>query len=971
MKKTFAFLILVLLIANVSQGQILEERQKLYRIHVQDFKQIRNIESEGISIYNLNPEGFIEVLALPEQIDNLRIDGARIEFIANSFKEIWDKLPDFKAGPEYHDYQETMDEMTAIAAAYPEITQLTSIGESVAGRNIACIKISDNVEEDEDEPPILIVGCHHGNEVLSVEATLYQLNYLVQNYGIDPEVTAWVNSMEIWFVPLVNPDGREAVRRTNDHGVDLNRNYNFEFEAVGNHGDEAFSEPETSALRDFAAQFPPIMSLTYHTSGRYVLYSWTHTDDGAPDSTAMIYLGEKVAESIIYPTGGTTDDYLLRQGGRWYFTAGEYCDYMYAMHNTLAFTVEMYSSQTPDGSVIQEVVERNLEGFKTLLRQAGKAGVTGIVTDAATGNPLVARINIPAIDDQGKLQPRLSDEAYGRYYRYLEPGDYRFSVSVEGYRTRLIDVTITEDELTQLDIAMQPGPLLAFDEAILIDGTTGSVSGNGNGQVNLSETLGVVISLTNTNAIGATGAWVKISSESEYVNLLTDSLFFGNIDANSTITSGDTLLFEIVPDCKDATMLDFILEISDSDGLGWYSTFYQEVYAPGLEISEIRVDDVNGNQNGVLEKGERANITLMVINNGRQGISNVETTLSSDDQLFTIHDADFDLDDMTPGVTSGLSYNVELSQDVPDAHIGSFILTIVSSEGYAPGIEFRMNNILGYFDDFENGENGWTHASYGTTSNNHDDWQLGTPAGKAADPRAAYSGSNCWGTDMGWNSYQGESWNGEYQSSVYNYLRSPMIDCSQLTGVGLIFHKWLNTRSNDIGTVKVNGEVVWESSRRGNYDWRWSEEKVDISTIADQNSEVVVVFELRSNNSANIGGWNIDDVIVANGIFQSSSIDDETMIPDNIMENIFPNPFTQQTNINYSIAKAGFVEVMVFDQFGRKVRTLLSHDQSPGSYHVTWSGDSDSGETLANGVYYVYLKTNTNTQVRKLLFTFL
>jgi carboxypeptidase T len=368
MKKT-VFLFWIILSASMPiRISAQESPQQLYRIHLNDFSRIRTIEDRGVSVCNMKPGYYIDVLATPGQIQDLGMEGAQVELLAASFKELYQNQPTLKTTPGFHDYQSTMDELIAIAAAHPDITRLDTIGYSVAGRVICSIKISDNPDADEDETPVFFAGNHHGNEVHSVEATLYQINHLVDHYLTDPEVTAWVNNMEIWYVPMVNPDGREAMRRANNHDVDLNRNYSFAFTPGGSHGPEAFSEPETRAIRDLTKKYPPVMGLSYHTSGQYVLYPWTHTYDAAPDSSAMIYLGNLISESITF-TGG---HYSLLQGGRWYFTAGEWCDYMYVTHNTLAFTVEMGTSQAPDYSVVPAMVESNLQGMKTCSGRPGK-----------------------------------------------------------------------------------------------------------------------------------------------------------------------------------------------------------------------------------------------------------------------------------------------------------------------------------------------------------------------------------------------------------------------------------------------------------------------------------------------------------------------------------------------------------------------------------------------------------------------
>ncbi len=956
----------LVMVSSISYAQ--ESKQKLYRIYAEDFSQLRSIESKGITVYNSRVDEYMDVLAYPEQIKNLGIDGVKVEFIANSFKELIGNR--FKTGSynDYHNHQETIDLLADFAETFPEITKLDTIGYSVLGRAICCLKISDNPLADEDETPILMLGNHHGNEVLSVEATLFQIDFLLNNYGTDPEVTDWINNMEIWYVPMVNPDGREAIRRTNENGVDLNRNYSFEHTASENHGLTPFSEPETQAIRDLAAQYPPVMSLTYHTSGRLVLLPWTHTDEAAPDSSALTYLGDKVAESITFPAGSSTGHYELRQGGDWYFTAGEYCDYMYATHNTHAFTVEMYTSQTPEASVIPQVVERNLEGMKTLFRQASLAGVTGRITDKQTGLPVIAEIGFPVFDDQGKLLPRLSDELYGRYYRYLEPGTYTMEITAPGYRSITKEVAISPDSLLTFDMEMEPSPDLQVRSFELNDNSSDRISGNGDGLINIGETPGIFITLYNDQLITAQGTYLKVWSSSSYIDFVTDSLYFGTIAHFSELQSSDTLLFNLKPDCPNGEVVDFFIEISDEIGFAWKGNFSYEAYTPSLEITEIIIHDDEGNQNGILDNGETATVEVMVENLGRQTINDITVSFTSTDGHFNLL-TDF-YEQASLGIQEEASFDFEISldQNTPAFTSAVILVDINSYEGYASQLKFNLDNIFGFFDDFENGAKNWTHASYQTSSNNHDDWQLGKPVGKAGDPSAAFSGNNSWGTDLGWDSYMGDSWDGEYQNNVYNYLRSPSIDCSNMKNVGLKYMRWLNTRVSDIGSIKVNDIEVWKSSVRGHSDQEWTEQLIDISDIADQNPDVRITFELETNISYALGGWNIDDVLVANEL-ANGSVSTELISMDEIQELLacYPNPFSNSTAIDYRLETDGSVEIWIFDAFGKKVKTLVSQKQAAGNYSIIWDGGNDQLQPVGNGIYLVTMHTGASSLSKRVI----
>ena len=263
---SFFFLAYILIITSSHLlGQ--ESRQKLYRIYAHEPGQIKALSQQGYDIYHIEPRKYVEVITYPSNIELLKKQNLKSEFIAHSFKELLERELGSDLS-EYHDYEATYQELTRISQTYSQITKLDTIGRSVENRVIGVLKVSNNPTIDEDEPPILIVGVHHGDEILNIEVVLHFINFLIDNYGSDPEVTDWVNNFELWFIPLMNPDGREHLTRYNSHGIDLNRNYSFQFTPGGTHGAAPFTEPETRTIRDFAASHPPILSLTYHSAGR-------------------------------------------------------------------------------------------------------------------------------------------------------------------------------------------------------------------------------------------------------------------------------------------------------------------------------------------------------------------------------------------------------------------------------------------------------------------------------------------------------------------------------------------------------------------------------------------------------------------------------------------------------------------------------------------------------------------------------
>jgi len=143
------------------------------------------------------------------------------------------KLPDWEDG-EYHDYYETMDFLQELQIRYPDLVNVFSIGESVLGKDIWCIRIT-NEKNNDIKSSCLIDGCIHGCEWEAGEACLYLAEYLLINFDVNETVTHIINSSEVYIIPLLNPDGRQENVRWNDNGIDLNRNFDVDFGRLRGH----------------------------------------------------------------------------------------------------------------------------------------------------------------------------------------------------------------------------------------------------------------------------------------------------------------------------------------------------------------------------------------------------------------------------------------------------------------------------------------------------------------------------------------------------------------------------------------------------------------------------------------------------------------------------------------------------------------------------------------------------------------
>jgi hypothetical protein len=137
----------------------------------------------------------------------------------------------FTKYPTYAQYDSMMHHF---ADSYPAICRIDTFGTSIQGRLLLALKISDNPNTDEDEPAFLYTSTMHGDELVGYVLTLRLIDFILSNYGSNPEIDRIVDELEIWINPLANPDGayyfnRDTTvrysRRENINGIDLNRNF--------------------------------------------------------------------------------------------------------------------------------------------------------------------------------------------------------------------------------------------------------------------------------------------------------------------------------------------------------------------------------------------------------------------------------------------------------------------------------------------------------------------------------------------------------------------------------------------------------------------------------------------------------------------------------------------------------------------------------------------------------------------------
>ncbi len=369
-----------------------------YLVRTQLSKELtyQDLVARNIDVLAVYRDGRVDIAATDEDLEWISSKGVLTSILERADQAAALEL-DENLGL-YHTYDEMIAELLALEAAYPAIAELDTLGTSIEGRYLFVLKISDNVGVDEEEPEVLVMGCHHARELMTVEVTLHLINHLLTNYGTDPLATQLVDGREIWIAPMINPDGHVYVqnnhsdawwdwwrknRRDNGdgtYGVDLNRNYGYMwgYDNVGSSGTTSnelyrgtapFSEPETQAVRDFCIGREFTLSLSYHTYGELILYPWGYTDELTDHHELFSILADSMNVGLgytaetgygLYPTNGDTDDW----------TYGETVE----KNRIFGLTVEMNTYDEggfgPPDNLIAPTVEKLLPLNLTFLRLA-------------------------------------------------------------------------------------------------------------------------------------------------------------------------------------------------------------------------------------------------------------------------------------------------------------------------------------------------------------------------------------------------------------------------------------------------------------------------------------------------------------------------------------------------------------------------------------------------------------------------
>lgn len=370
------------------------------------------------------------------------------------------RLPNAKPADDsflaaYHSYSALTTELQSIAASYPNLCQLSSVGNSVQGRQLWIMKISDNVALQEDEPEFRYISTMHGDEPIGMEMCLNMIHELLDNYGSDPEVTGLVDDLEIWILPLMNPDGYTAGSRYNAQGVDLNRDFPDRVNDPVN--TTAGRAIETARVMNWGFNHSTVLSANFHSGALVVNYPYDSDPNpfasysAAPDDSLFIAQSLAYASLNAPMSASPWFSQGIVNGVEWYLVHGGMQDWNYHWMGCNDVTIELGDTKWPSSSLLPGIWSNNRDAMLAYMGWALR-GVRGVVTDALTGQPLSATVTVMGIDHDVFTDPDVGD-----YHRMVEPGTYTVTIAASGYVSQVLPgVSVGAGDATVLSVALSP-----------------------------------------------------------------------------------------------------------------------------------------------------------------------------------------------------------------------------------------------------------------------------------------------------------------------------------------------------------------------------------------------------------------------------------------------------------------------------------------------------------------------------------
>jgi hypothetical protein len=518
---------------------------------------------------------------------------------------------------------------------------------------------------------------------------------------------------------------------------------------------------------------------------------------------------------------------------------------------------------------------------------------------------------------------------------------------------------------------------------------------NGNGQLDYGETVYLTIGLTNVGTGDATGVNAIISSTDEFVTIGDATEDYGTIPMGETVSITSGYQVTALGNLPDLHVAMFSLDASgEAARETWSSSFVLPGHAPVLTMSAYSINDAAGNGNGRLDPGETATITVTALNSGSADAFNVAGSLAIDPSYVTVNNSPLTYGDVATGISADQAFEVTVSETAPTGYAAAFTFDLTGDMNISGNDSFveYVGQIPVLILDWDG-----NHNSAPVLAQSMTDLEVGHDVMEAfpADRNLYASIFVCLGTysdnhvmtaeegqvladylNQGGNIYMegADTW-------YFDQLSTP-------TQVHPMFNiTGTEDGSNDLDTLAGQAGSIVEGMA---YDYSGD------NAYTDHILPVAPAVLMFNNNSPEYGaGVSFDagtykTVGVSfefGGLVDGDKTKADLMIKileffgiQGVWTNIeepkpvvnsgpvsYPNPFRTETAIRFETKESGRVSLEITNLNGQVINRLYDGVMDNGTHEIRWNGTDQSGDRVAEGIYFYSLQDSKGIVTGKLM----
>ncbi|CAH1115215.1 unnamed protein product [Psylliodes chrysocephalus] len=308
-------------------------------------------------------------------------------------------------------------------------------------------------------PNVKLVGNIHGSESGGREILLHFIQYLIDEYGKNDNITWLLDNTRIHILPSLNPDGFAVAKENICHGCALCLGLGVTDEDIamtGNfpdffHPNEVLKHAkETLAVMKWMEDVKFILSGSFFGSFIVAIYPYcnkneTFIENPTPDDDVFQYLAltysnnhANMHKGLSCPGSQMQFDNGVINGASWHNHDADMTDYNYIFRGCMEVRFEISCCKYPESGELENLWNDNRNALIQYCMQANR-GVTGQILDVSTNTPVEASMRIVGRDMPFRNFPKT-----GEFWRILLPGKYVLEVEADGYYTQKHNFTVED-----------------------------------------------------------------------------------------------------------------------------------------------------------------------------------------------------------------------------------------------------------------------------------------------------------------------------------------------------------------------------------------------------------------------------------------------------------------------------------------------------------------------------------------------